>query len=287
MTNDPTWQQLFSEQRHAKLGLKARAKSVASRGGVTCLADDEVLLLGGASEAARLSKRPAKGEGKPAVSIALTPAESTDLAALLKEHRLAQPEAEVAGYRELSLPLAERFEGFDRGVFLAGRMDQSFEPSNDLSQAKEHDLGLPLTAVLVYAPGVKPEALAQAADALSGVQGLVSVVPLPAGAGDRIPLEGLTTAGSTDAMVCSVLRILLPIGLRVRASWAALGWKVAQVILAYGADEIAGWGAAETLAYTGRVRAAARVERDELDLGLAEALKEDAGWWSRQKEVQR
>jgi 2-iminoacetate synthase ThiH len=136
----------------------------------------------------------------------------------------------------------------------------------------------PLTAVLVYAPELTAQALEQAVEALGKVQRLVSVVPLPAGAGDRIPLPGLTTGGTTDVMAISALRILLPAETRVRASWAALGWKVAQVALAYGADEIAGWTAAETLAYTGRVRAASRVERQELNEGLEEARCRDAGW---------
>ena len=52
-------------------------------------------------------------------------------------------------------------------------------------------------------------------------------------------------------------------------------------MLAYGADEIAGWTAAESLAYTGRVRAASRVERQELNEGLEEARCTNAGWYEK------
>lgn len=288
MDDNTPWQELYEQQRHARLGLRAQAKTVATRGQITTLADDEAVLIGEASEAARLSKRVRQPELTDPRSVIVTPCvEQPDFALLVAQQRQDYPEAELAGFGSPDLPFGQRFTGLDRAVFLAGRLDQEFEPASDLAQSKESDLGIPLTATLSYAPTVSCEALAQAADQLSGVPGLVAVVALPAGAGDRIPLAGLTTAGSTDMMVISALRILLPIGVKVRASWAALGWKVAQVALAYGADEIAGWSAAETLAYSGRVRAAARVERDELDLGLEEARKRDAGWWTRRKEVQR
>jgi hypothetical protein len=274
-TAAPAWQDLFREQRHALLGQLARAR-VSDE--VRSLADDEILLLGGASDAARLSKRPSAGEAEPR-SIALTPDKDQSLESfrtLLAEMREAHPEAELAGFGPLSAWPEERFQGLDRGLVLAGKAGKSFEISSDLTQLER--VTLPLTAVLVYTPDVTSQALERAARALEDMLTLVGVVALPAGAGDRIPLAGLTTAGSTDCMVLSVLRLLLPSQVAVRASWAALGWKVAQVALAYGADEIAGWTAAETLAYTGRVRAASRVERQELDEGLDEARCRDLGW---------
>lgn len=276
-TAAPPWQELFTQQRHALLGQLARA---ARRTEVRSLADEEIVLLGGAAEAARLSRRPTTKPARQALGVAITPdgpeQSLTRFRQLAAQARLDYPRAELAGYGPLEVEPAERFAGLDRGVVMAGRLQASFEPDADLGQ-----LGLaklPLTAVLVYSPEVRPLALEQAVAALTGMANLVGVVPLPAGAGDRIPLAGLTTAGNTDMMVISALRLLLPAHLRVRASWAALGWKVAQVGLAYGADELAGWTAAETLAYTGRVRAASRVEREELDHGLAEARVRDLGW---------
>jgi len=67
----------------------------------------------------------------------------------------------------------------------------------------------------------------------------------------------------------------------LRASWAALGWKGAQLALLYGANELAGWTAAETSVYTGRVRAAARVESDEVLRGIEEARCQFAPWSER------
>ena len=270
----PTWQELFQEQRHARLGsLVGRQEQVRS------LADDELLLLGAASEAARLSGRAkTTPEASPRMVI-LTPEskESTaeDFARLVAETRELHPDAELAGFGPATVEVSQRFQGLDRGVILGGRLAGTFEAGSDLELVGQAG---PVTAVLVYAPEVTANALEQAATALKGLPNLVGVVPLPAGAGDRIPLPGLTTAGSTDLMVISVLRLLLPQTVRVRVSWAALGWKVAQVGLAYGADEIAGWTAAESLAYTGRVRAASRVERKELNEGLEEACCHDLGW---------
>ncbi len=272
-----SWQDLFREQRHALLGQRAKENH---GGQVHSLADDEILLLGGASEAARLSARPKAGEDRPPLAVALTPQGKgqslEEFRALLAETRTAHPGAELAGFGPLEAPLSQRYEGLDRAVVSAGKAADRFLPSEELASAAT--LSLPVTAVLVYSPDVSAEALESAVTALRALPNLVGVVPLPAGAGDRIPLPNLTTAGSTDAMVISVLRLLLPSVVRVRSSWAALGWKVAQVALAYGADEIAGWTAAETLAYSGRVRAASRVERKELDEGLEESRLSDLRW---------
>lgn len=193
------------------------------------------------------------------------------------------PEAEVCGSGGLDLPLDQRFHDLDRGVLRIGRLGERFESHPDLDRWLA--LGDPLawTAVVTYEPGVTPEAIEQLAERLKESSSLVSVVPLPAAAGDRIPLPGKTTAGTTDVMLLSALRWLLPPAVRIRASWAALGQKSAQVALAYGADEFAGWTAAEALAYSERVRAADRVERVELEAALAEAGRQDVGWYGPRK----
>lgn len=277
-TAAPTWPDLFRDNRHALLGQLARARRNPS---VRCLADEETVLVGGASESARLSSRPRPGASPRAVMLTPEGPGSTleEFRATLQTTRQTYPDVEVAGFGPHSEPVSARLAGLDRGVVMAGRADSSFEPHRELAELQ--GLAAPLTAVLVYTPDVTPEALESAVQALLQIPNVVSVVPLPAGAGDRIPLPGLTTAGNVDAMVISVLRLLLPSEVRVRASWAALGWKVAQVALAYGADELAGWTAAESLAYTGRVRAASRVERQELLEGLEEARCTDAGWYGK------
>lgn len=277
-TAAPCWQELFRDNRHALLGRKAREGRNSL---VLSLADEETVLVGGASESARLSARPKPGASPR--SVMLTPENPAttleDFRLKLEETRQTYPAIEIAGFGPLSEAPADRLAHLDMGVVMVGRAANSFEPVSEFAQYRE--LTLPLTAVLVYTPDLGPEALQEAVASLRELPRLASVVPLPAGAGDRIPLPGLTTAGSTDAMVVSVLRLLLPPTVRVRASWAALGWKVAQVALAYGADELAGWTAAESLAYTGRVRAASRVERQELNEGLEEARCQDAGWYGR------
>lgn len=276
-TATKSWQSLFIEQRHTLLAKMSRPRPHSA---VRSASDEEILLLGGTKDAARLFERPSKGPAGPLRAVVLTPKSATqtreEYQSELHDLRNEHPHTEISGYGPLTTEPNHRFAGLDRGVVLIGRVGETFVPADDL--ARMEGVSVPLTAVFIYSPDLTPSALEAAAAHLAQLPTLASVVPLPAGAGDRIPLVGLTTAGTTDLMVISVLRLLLPTGVRVRASWAALGWKVAQVALAYGADEIAGWTGAEALAYTGRVRAASRVERGELDEGLAEAHCKDADW---------
>ncbi len=272
-----SWQSLFIAQRHTLL---AQMSMSQASNDVRSASDGEILLQGGIQDAARLSERPAKTSSNPLRTIVSTPKSlqqtlleyQADLRGLRNDH----PHTEISGYGPLTVEPSQRFEGLDRGVVLVGKVGETFVPSDDL--ARLDGVEVPLTAVFIYSPDLTPAILESLVDHLLRLPTLASVVPLPAGAGDRIPLAGLTTAGTTDLMVISVLRLLLPMSVRVRASWAALGWKVAQVALAYGADEIAGWTGAEAIAYSGRVRAASRVERAELNEGLAEAKRSDGNW---------
>ncbi|MEW6277591.1 MAG: hypothetical protein AB1758_03130 [Candidatus Eremiobacterota bacterium] len=98
---------------------------------------------------------------------------------------------------------------------------------------------------------------------------LVGVVLLPAAVGDQVLVEGATTWGNRDVSLLAAARILLP-HCHVRASWGALGWKLAQPAVAFGADELAGWGLEEHLAYP-RARPASGVGRAEVEAGIREA----------------
>ena len=214
------------------------------------------------------------------LSVVLTPEKNqtrADFEALVLETREEYPQAELSGHAG-----AGGEELFDSLGIKLGLAEEDF-------QAEPQDLpyGKPLVGVLNYSPDVQPDALVQACLRAKEIPGLRTVVPLPLGAGDRIPLQGFTTSGTTDAMVISVLRHHLPPEIRVRASWAALGWKVAQLTLVYGADELAGWSAAESLVYGPRVRAAARVELDEVELGVEEAMREFSPWFLLPREVAR
>lgn len=128
----------------------------------------------------------------------------------------------------------------------------------------------PVVASFTYPPGFAPEHLLDRLEALSQVANLVAVSPLPAAVGDRVLVPGATTDGTDDAAVLAACRLVLP-KVHVRSSWAALGWKVAQVCLAFGADTLSGWGAEEQLVYSSRTRPASTVDREEVEQGIREA----------------
>ena len=265
MTKDDNWKELFRNHRHLLLALKLRADQPARI--IRCLGDEQVVLMGSAAGGARQSKRKAtEHEILSAVVTPETKMSSEELTALIKEARSEYPKAEISGYG----PAPSEFDTVGVLLGLAG--------SEFIAEAGEAPSSKPVIAALQYSPDVSPEALESACQAAAQIPGLRSVVPLPLAAGDRIPLEGATTSGPTDVMVVSVLRHFLPAEVRVRASWAALGWKVAQMALIHGADELAGWSVAESVAYSTRVRAAARVETDEVKCGVEEAGKVWAPW---------
>ncbi len=263
MTKD--WKELFRNHRHLLLSLQLRSEQPAQV--IRCLGDEQVALVGGAAGGARRSKR--KPTEHEILSVVVTPEAdmgADDLEALIAEARSDYPKAEISGYGPVQ-------SAFDVVGILLGQAGRDFKAAAEPSTS-----GKPVIAALLYGPEVQPEALESACRAAAAIPGLRSIVPLPLAAGDRIPLEGATTSGPTDVMVISVLRHFLPAEVRVRASWAALGWKVAQMALIHGADELAGWSVAESVAYSARVRAAARVETDEVKCGVEEAGKIWAPW---------
>ena len=270
MSQSEQWKNLFREQDSTRLALLVRETGAFGPDkSVRALGDDKMLLLGGASHAARLSKRSSQREPLEPLCVVVTPEEEqqeSEFLEAVKRVRAEFPEAELAGFGPKSCwPL------LDRLVMKVGEVGKDF--TLDSQWDSQNQVAQKLSAVLVYSPEASPEALEKACEALLRAKNLHGVVALPLGAGDRIPLPGLTTAGTVDMMILSALRLLLPQEIKVRASWAALGWKVAQLAVMYGANELAGWSAAETAVYSGRVRAAARVEEDELLQGMVEA-----GW---------
>jgi hypothetical protein len=280
MNQNALWKELFVNQDQIRLALSVRQSGAfeATRT-VRALADDQILLRGGASLAARLSKRPQPGDCRDPQCVIVTPEpgqSSADFDDLLAATRAEFPGAELAGYGPSSWTPQKM--AFDRFVMKLGVVSEVYEVAEDFEQQLSVAHGVRVTGVLVYTPCVTPEALEEAVKAVEAAPQICSVVALPVGAGDRIPLPGLTTAGTTDMMVVSALRLLLPPNVGLRSSWAALGWKVAQLALLYGADELTGWTAAETRAYSGRVRAAARVENEELLLGIGEAGLQRVPW---------
>lgn len=136
------------------------------------------------------------------------------------------------------------------------------------------DLPLPVVASATYGPASSPEAVAARLDLLRRGAGLRCVVWLPDHPGDQVFVPGRTTDGTEDAILLAATRLALPRTVRVRASWAAYGWKMAQFALTFGIDEVAGWGLEEEAAWPGQASAAAVVTREEAEAGLVEAGRE-------------
>lgn len=272
------WKSLFVQQRGTELTLLARRLGKLSGPPLRALADDEIVLTGGALAAARTSD---KGrEPELPVCVVVTP-ENGELPEEF-EQRLAAarkqyPEAELAGFGPKGWSARGELT-LDRHVVKLGVAAENFQKDDAWERRLLDCPAARLTLVLVYSPSVTPDALEAAVAQISDWKRVGSVTCLPLGAGDRIPLPGVTTSGPLDMAVISSVRLLVPAEVRVRASWAALGWKVAQLAPLYGASELMGWSAAECVAYTGRVRAAARVEKAELEAGLAEAGVSRCHW---------
>lgn len=128
--------------------------------------------------------------------------------------------------------------------------------------------GMPEVATLNYDQTTPVESLLADMQSLARRKWLVGCVLLPAGVGDQV-LSPATTWGSRDVALLSAARLLLRC--HVRASWGALGWKLAQASIAFGTDEVAGWGLEEQLTYGGRFRPAAQVSHEEAEAGILEA----------------
>lgn len=129
-------------------------------------------------------------------------------------------------------------------------------------------LKLPKIASFVYGPEHTVEELEQRLDLLREAD---QIVPLPRAVGDLVVIPGATTDGTRDIEILSRSRALAEPVQWVRASWGALGFKLAQSSLAFGADALGGWGLEEQLAYSGRMRPADLIGWDEARAGTLEA----------------
>lgn len=133
------------------------------------------------------------------------------------------------------------------------------------------DLELPKVGVFVYGPEDHWSRLEPRLARMAQARNLLQVVPLPRAVGDLVVVPGATTDGTRDIEILARCRAFFAPQVRVRASWAALGFKLAQSALAFGCDALAGWGLEEQLAYSGKMRPADVVSRDVVLAGLAEA----------------
>lgn len=143
-------------------------------------------------------------------------------------------------------------------------------PSSPPAQGWEEcaALKLPKIAAFVYGPEHTPQDLEKRLDLLREAD---QIVPLPRAVGDLVVIPGATTDGTRDVEILSRTRALAEPVQWVRASWGALGFKLAQSSLAFGADALGGWGLEEQLAYSGRMRPADLIGWDEARAGVMEA----------------
>ena len=160
--------------------------------------------------------------------------------------------------------------------WFTGSVDGAPEaPSQGWQALKSADI--PKVATFVYAPGVtRAQVEARVAEILEGNPAVI--LPLPRGLGDKIMLASATTDGILDVSVLTWTRLACQgHTVRLRASWGALGWKMAQPTLAFGVNELAGWGLEETLAYGPKARPGVLVGVDEVESGIREVGRQPLG----------
>jgi hypothetical protein len=160
--------------------------------------------------------------------------------------------------------------GLQRFCWFTGELGSDQHPAAQGWQALA-DAPVDKVAVFVYGPEHSLADAQQRLQLLAGASRLQQVLPLPRAAGDLVLISGATTDGVRDIEMLAFTRSQLDAQVCVRASWAALGFKLAQSSLAFGADGYGGWGLEELLTYTSRCRPADRVTLDQALAGAAEA----------------
>jgi len=132
------------------------------------------------------------------------------------------------------------------------------------------DLPLPLVVSATYGSDPPGEALVAFLQSLGTSPSLRGLVLLPGRPGGRGLGPG-DTDGVLDARLVALARLALPPRVRVRSSWAAFGWKMAQFLLTCGADEVAGGGLEESRAWGRGYEPAAVVAAEQARAGIREA----------------
>ena len=225
-------------------------------------------------------------QARPAVELGRLPLEITEVhyhpqrqdSPTLVGERLAQlrqeyPQARIHG---LSPGWVDRHglpDGLDSLCLFTGELDgEPAAAARGWQEALHCDKEA--VATVVYGPEHSAAQLEQRLLQLSRAPRLRQVVLLPRAVGDLVVVPGATTDGPRDIEFLALARCVLPSHVRVRASWGALGFKLAQSSLAFGADALAGWGLEEHLAYSGKMRSADLIGWDEARAGVREAGRE-------------
>lgn len=177
-------------------------------------------------------------------------------------HAAAPPDLDAAAARSLA-----------RAGVQSLSVDSGPVHEGEGSWCDQLDLPLPLVVCATYGPNSTPRELAARLERLRQARSLRCLVWLPECPGELVR-RAEATDGLMDARLLAVSRLALPPEVRVRASWAAYGWKMAQFLLTCGADEVAGWGLEEERAWGGTLGPSCTVGRHEARAGVAEAARE-------------
>ena len=199
--------------------------------------------------------------------------------ARVRELHARFPQAPVHGFSPAWFERqgAREVIGLNSLCWFTGSVDGPAESASSGWQ-KLADTEIAKVASFIYGPEVTREQVeARVGEILKG-RNVTTIVPLPRGLGDRVLLAQATTDGILDVTVYAWTRIACARhDVRLRASWGALGWKMAQPCLSFGVDELAGWGLEEFLAYGPKARGSSVVGREEAEQGIREAGREPIG----------
>jgi hypothetical protein len=150
-----------------------------------------------------------------------------------------------------------------------------FNSSNEWLAFK--DWSMAMVASFVYTPETSQSQIEERVQQLSQFKNIQSIVVLPVGLGDRVIVNALTTEGGFDAEIQAWTQIAIQKYFktvtkpRVRASWGSVGWKMAQPTLAFGCNELAGWGIEEVITYGPKSRPHSWIGEEEVIQGILEA----------------
>lgn len=157
--------------------------------------------------------------------------------------------------------------GLDSLAWCSGGIGETSPAANGWEALQDFDI--PKVASFTYSPRDSAEQIEERIAKLAAGRNVQTLSPLPASVGDMVVVKDLTTDGLQDVTV--LIRCRLQCNCHVRASWAALGWKMAQSTLGFGVDELTGWGLEEFLAYSQRLRPSSVIGREEVLAGIKEA----------------
>ena len=185
--------------------------------------------------------------------------------ALRKEHRDLWLHGAASGGLDPSGALALAQAGVDSLSVHSGPAEAGDGPWCSLL-----DLPLPVVVSATYGPATPGQAILDRLERVQASNAARCLVWLPVCPGGRV-LRPDDTDGIMDARLLALTRLALPARVRVRSSWSAFGWKMAQFLLTCGADEVAGRGLEEEQAWGPGFAPAAVVGAEQARAGVLEA----------------